>query len=102
MLHRKVKRNHDLSHSNNCALFLAEKVRMTAQENLLSKAPSGSERYRVDAAILDSGKLYLLPRLCFGELSDKPPKPRDKLPTICYCAGWPVWAHKPRAHRKID
>src|SRR5437870_6692817 len=37
MLPRKVKRNHDLSHSNNCALFWAEKVRMTAQENLLSK-----------------------------------------------------------------
>ena len=40
-LPRKVKRNHDLSHSNNCALFWAEKIRMTAQENLLSKAPSG-------------------------------------------------------------
>src|SRR5437870_2150350 len=37
MLPRKVKRNHDLSHSSNCALFWAEKVRMTAQENLLSK-----------------------------------------------------------------
>src|SRR5881227_2127798 len=37
MLPRKVKRNHDLSHSNNCALFWAEKVRMTAQENLVSK-----------------------------------------------------------------
>jgi len=71
MLPRKVKRNHDLSHSNNCALFWAEKVRMTAQENLLSKAPSGSERYRVDVAILDSGNLSLLPRLCSGELSNK-------------------------------
>src|SRR5207244_11927896 len=67
MLPRKVKRNHDLSHSNNCALFWAEKVRMTAQENLLSKAPSGWERYRVDAAVLEPGNLFLLPRLCFGE-----------------------------------
>ncbi len=71
MLPRKVKRNHDLSHSNNCALFWAEKVRMTAQENLLSKAPSGWERYRVDAAVLEPGNLFLLPRLCFGELSNK-------------------------------
>ena len=59
---------------------------MTAQENLLSKAPSESERYRVDAAILDSGKLSLLPRLCFGELSNKPPEPRDQLLTICCCS----------------
>jgi hypothetical protein len=44
---------------------------MAAQENLLSKVPSGSERYRVDAAILDSGKLLSLPRLCFGEWSNK-------------------------------
>lgn len=44
---------------------------MTEQENLPSKVPSGSEKYRVDAAILDSGKLSILPRLCFGESSNK-------------------------------
>jgi len=100
MLPRKVKRNHDLSHSNNCALFWAEKVRMTAQENLLSKAPSGWERYRVDAAVLEPGNLFLLPRLCFGELSNKTLEPRDQLLTICCCSRWADGASDAWANRK--
>ena len=61
---------------------------MTAQENLLSKAPSGSERYRVDAAILDSGKLSFLPRLCLASYPTKPSEPRDQLLTICCSSRW--------------
>src|SRR5438874_13581848 len=86
MLPRKVKRNHDLSHSNNCALFWAEKVRMTAQENLLSKPHPDR---RGIGWMLRFWILGICPYFHAFALASCPTKPselRDQLLTICCCS----------------
>src|SRR5438132_3408369 len=100
MLPRKVKRNHDLSHSNNCALFWAEKVRMTAQENLLSKAPSGWERYRWMPRFWSLGTRSYFHAFALASYPTKPSEPRDQLLTICCCSRWADGASDAWANRK--
>src|SRR5437660_12419759 len=83
MLPRKVKRNHDLSHSNNCALFWAEKVRMTAQENLLSKPHPDRRGIGWMLRFWILGICPYFHAFALASCPTKPSEPRDQLLTIC-------------------
>ena len=63
---------------------------MTAQENLLSKAPSGCERHRVDAAVLEPGNLFLLPRLALASYPTKPSSPEISYSQFVAARGGPM------------
>src|SRR5438445_13532570 len=86
MLPRKVKRNHDLSHSNNCALFWAEKVRMTAQENLLSKPHPDRRGIGWMLRFWILGICPYFHAFALASCPTKPSEPRDQLLTICCCS----------------
>src|SRR6266581_9220469 len=88
MLPRKVKRNHDLSHSNNCALFWAEKVRMTAQENLLSKPHPDGRGIGWMPRFWSLGTCSYFHAFALASYPTKPSEPRNQLLTICCGSRW--------------